>query len=71
MTHSDPVVFWNSQDEVFEIYFGQAGIDLYRDQQESDDFNAFGGDDHQEQELVDDYDDDDVSPQENQAMMLE
>jgi hypothetical protein len=23
----DPVVFWNSQDEVFEIYFGQADID--------------------------------------------
>ena len=68
---SDPVVFWNSLDEVFEIYFGQAGIDLYRARQEEGDFNAFGGDDHQEQEFVDDYDDDDVSPQENQAMLLE
>ena len=67
----DPFVFWNSLDEVFEIYFGQTGIDLYRARQEEDDFNAFGGDDHQEQELVDDYDDDDVSPQENQAMLLE
>jgi hypothetical protein len=27
--------------------------------------------DHQEQEFVDDYADDDVSPQENQAMLLE
>ncbi len=67
----DPVVFWNSQDEVFEIYFGQAGIDLYRARQEEVDFNTLGGQDHQEQEFVDDYDDDDVSPQENQAMLLE
>jgi hypothetical protein len=52
----DPVVVWNFPDEVFEIYFGQAGIDLYRARQEEDDFNAFGGDDHQEQGSVDDYD---------------
>ena len=65
----DPVVSWNSLGQVFEIYFGQAGIDVYRAQQEEDDFNTFGGDD-QEQGLVDDYDDD-VPLQENQAMLVE
>ena len=52
----DPVVFWNFPDEAFEIYFGQAGIDLFRARQEEDDFNAFGDAVHQEQGSVDVYD---------------
>jgi len=52
-----PLVIHNPCIHTLEVYHGNAGIDTYPARlQEEDDFDAFAGADHQEQELYHAYD---------------